>query len=59
MASVAANGQWFVENWLKSTKKAAWTLSTTFIVLIVPLIISMDRDTSKAEMNALTGGDKK
>lgn len=56
--SVVENTQWFAGNWFASTKKAAWTLSTTFIVLIVPLIISMDRDTSKAEMNALTGGDK-
>jgi hypothetical protein len=59
MATAAENAQWFAENWFKSTKKAAWTLSTTFIVLIVPLIISMDRDTAKSELNALTGGDKK
>jgi hypothetical protein len=49
--------------WLASTKKAAWTLSTTFIVLVVPLILSMDRESASEEaanaMHALTGSDKK
>ena len=53
----------FCSEWFASTKKAAWTLSTTFIVLIVPMILSMDRDSQQQEqasaMHALTGSDKK
>jgi hypothetical protein len=53
---------WFVGEWWNSTKKAAWTVSTTFIVLIVPLIISMDRESASEEqasaMHALTGAEK-
>lgn len=50
----------FLTQWFGSSKKAAWTLSTTFIVLIVPLIICMDRDGQAADAEsqtfALTGG---
>ena len=53
----------FASRWLASVKKASWTLSTTFIVLFVPMILSMDRDSLQEEqasaMHALTGGDKK
>jgi uncharacterized membrane protein YoaK (UPF0700 family) len=53
----------FCSRWFSSTKKAAWTLSTTFIVLIVPMILSMDRESVHEEqanaMHALTGGEKK
>lgn len=54
---------WFCSEWWTATKKASWTISTTFIVLIVPLIISMDRESASEEqasaMHALTGSEKK
>lgn len=45
---------------LLNTGKAAWIAGTTFIVLVVPLIIEMDReqqlvDFEKQQLNALTG----
>ena len=57
------NTTWFLKRWYAGTSKAAWTASTTFIVLIVPLIISMDREQQVVEsenqqLNALTGGQK-
>jgi import receptor subunit TOM22 len=44
-----------------SFKKAAWIAATTVLVLLVPLVIEMDRDTQitemeKEQLNVLTGG---
>lgn len=59
----ASDVLWFLGEWWSSTKKAAWVLSTTFIVIALPLQISMDRDRAGEEqasaMHALTGGEKK
>lgn len=35
---------------LKSTGKAAWITGTTFLILVVPLIIEMDRDQQMTEL---------
>ncbi|XP_009801898.1 mitochondrial import receptor subunit TOM9-2 [Nicotiana sylvestris] len=35
---------------LKSTGKAAWIAGTTFLILVVPLIIEMDRDAQLTEL---------
>lgn len=63
MASTGAVAGDFTRQWFKSSKKAAWTISTTFIVLVVPLIICMDRDGQQADAEsqnfALTGGAPK
>lgn len=34
----------------KSTGKAAWIAGTTFLILVVPLIIEMDRDAQLTEL---------
>ncbi|XP_047333169.1 mitochondrial import receptor subunit TOM9-2-like [Impatiens glandulifera] len=36
---------------LESTKKAAWIAGTTFLILIVPLIIEMDREQQLNELD--------
>ena len=57
-AAKTAGYKWFV-----STKSAAWVLSTSFIVLIVPMILSMERESNQEDaasaMHTLTGGEKK
>lgn len=35
---------------LKSTGRAAWIAGTTFLILVVPLIIEMDREQQMAEL---------
>ncbi|GJT61899.1 mitochondrial import receptor subunit TOM9-2-like protein [Tanacetum coccineum] len=36
----------------KSTGKAAWIAGTTFLILVVPLIIKMDREAQLVELEA-------
>lgn len=47
----------------KSTGKAAWIASTTFLILVAPLIVEMDREQQMLEfenqsLGALTGAAK-
>ena len=46
----ASDAGFVVKKLLKSTGKAAWIAGTTFLILIVPLIIEMDRE---AQLNEL------
>ncbi|XWS08729.1 hypothetical protein CRYUN_Cryun40dG0026100 [Craigia yunnanensis] len=41
---VANDAAYVSKKLLKSTGKAAWFAGTTFLILVVPLIIAMDRD---------------
>jgi import receptor subunit TOM22 len=48
---------------VRSTGKAGWIAGTTFLILIVPLIIEMDREQQLVEfesqqLNALTGSQQ-
>lgn len=47
---VASDAAFVTKKLLKSTGKAAWIAGTTFLVLIVPLIIEMDRDQQLSEL---------
>ncbi|VFQ68271.1 unnamed protein product [Cuscuta campestris] len=46
----ASDAAFVAKKLIKSTGKAAWIAGTTFLILIVPLIIEMDRD---AQLNDL------
>ncbi|OVA02320.1 hypothetical protein BVC80_9099g120 [Macleaya cordata] len=41
---VASDAAYISKRLLKSTGKAAWIAGTTFLILVVPLIIQMDRE---------------
>ncbi|KAL3828090.1 hypothetical protein ACJIZ3_016892 [Penstemon smallii] len=59
----AADTAFVAKRLLKSTGKAAWIAGTTFLLLVVPLIIEMDRDQQLSELDlqqaSLLGGPPK
>ncbi|KAI8012207.1 hypothetical protein ACSBR2_012996 [Camellia fascicularis] len=46
----ASDASYVTKRLLKSTGKAAWIAGTTFLILIVPLIIEMDREQQLNEL---------
>ncbi|KAK4351662.1 hypothetical protein RND71_030975 [Anisodus tanguticus] len=46
----ASDAAFVAKKLLKSTGKAAWIAGTTFLILVVPLIIEMDRDAQLTEL---------
>lgn len=52
----AANTSRFSQKLLWSTGKAAWIAGTTFLILVVPLIIEMDREQQMVDMESQQAG---
>ncbi|XP_042513926.1 mitochondrial import receptor subunit TOM9-2-like [Macadamia integrifolia] len=48
---VASDATFVTKKLLKSTGKAAWIAGTTFLILVVPLIIEMDREQMLTELD--------
>ncbi|GMP55896.1 hypothetical protein CsSME_00020567 [Camellia sinensis var. sinensis] len=46
----ASDASYVTKRLLKSTGKAAWIAGTTFLILVVPLIIEMDREQQLNEL---------
>lgn len=46
----ASDTAYVTKKLLKSTGKAAWIAGTTFLILVVPLIIEMDREQQFSEL---------
>ncbi|PON44369.1 Mitochondrial outer membrane translocase complex, subunit Tom [Parasponia andersonii] len=46
----ASDAAFVTKKLLKSTSKAAWIAGTTFLVLVVPLIIEMDREQQLSDL---------
>ncbi|XP_043722621.1 mitochondrial import receptor subunit TOM9-2-like [Telopea speciosissima] len=47
---VVSDAAFVTKKLLKSTGKAAWIAGTTFLILVVPLIIEMDREQQLNEL---------
>ncbi|KAK9087773.1 hypothetical protein Syun_030167 [Stephania yunnanensis] len=47
---VASDAAYVTKRLLKSTGNAAWIAGTTFLILVVPLIIQMDREQQMNEL---------
>ncbi|KAK6929703.1 Mitochondrial import receptor subunit Tom22 [Dillenia turbinata] len=47
---IASDTAYVTKKLLRSTGKAAWIAGTTFVILVVPLIIEMDREQQFNEM---------
>ncbi|CAL1356010.1 unnamed protein product [Linum trigynum] len=49
---LAGEATYVAKRLAKSTGKAAWIAGTTFLILVVPLIIEMDREAQLSEFEA-------